>query len=116
MQAAIGEQVKVLLALKGDFKAATGLDWKPDIKLPAAAPAAPVAATATAGNAVEINEKIAAQGDKIRQLKASKATKVSWLYFYLVDKAWVLVLLFGYHWNFQGSFCVCTQPMKDVTM
>ena len=30
----IGEAVKTLLALKADFKAATGADWKPDMPVP----------------------------------------------------------------------------------
>ena len=74
--------MKVLLALKADFKAATGLEWKPGVKVPAAAApaaAAPAAATAAAGNGQEILDKIKAQGDKIRQLKAGKADKVRFI-------------------------------------
>ena len=35
----IDEAVKKLLALKADFKAATGNDWKPGTTVPASAPA-----------------------------------------------------------------------------
>lgn len=62
--------MKALLELKEKFKAATGLDWKPDIKLPSAAPAAP----STGG--VDLDGKIAEQGDKVRKLKGDKAPKV----------------------------------------
>lgn len=65
----IGEEVKVLLGLKAEFKAATGLDWKPGMEVPGAAPAA------AAGPGEEINKKIADQGDKIRQMKAAKTSK-----------------------------------------
>lgn len=66
----IEPEVKVLLGLKAEFKAATGKDWKPGMEVPGAAPAA-----ATGGAGEEINKKIADQGDKIRQLKGAKATK-----------------------------------------
>jgi len=65
----IDPEVKNLLALKAEFKAATGLDWKPGVEVPGAA-----AATAVAGNDV-IEGKIKAQGDKVRELKTAKAEK-----------------------------------------
>ena len=68
-KAAIDEAVKKLLALKADFKAATGSDWKPGANV-AAAPK-----PASGGNAAELNSAITAQGDKVRKLKADKASK-----------------------------------------
>ncbi|XP_024936533.1 bifunctional glutamate/proline--tRNA ligase isoform X2 [Cephus cinctus] len=64
-KATIDKEIKTLLYLKADYKAATGADWKPG-----AAPAKP---TKTEGN--DINEEITKQGDKVRQLKSSKAEK-----------------------------------------
>merc|ERR1719458_2491097 len=52
----IDEAVKKLLALKADYKAATGSDWKPGVA-PAASPSA------------------AAPGDLVRKLKTEKAAK-----------------------------------------
>merc|ERR1712106_507034 len=63
----IDPAVKGLLALKAEFKVATGLDWKPGMEVPGAAPAA--------SNTEEIESKIKAQGDKVRELKTSKAGK-----------------------------------------
>merc|ERR1712222_183931 len=60
----IDEAVKKLLALKAEFKAATGSDWKPG------ATAAPAAA---AGG--DLGAAVAAQGDLVRKLKAEKAAK-----------------------------------------
>jgi len=75
----IGEAVKVLLAAKADFKAATGQDWKPSTAPAAAttpkAAATPVAAAPASNDAAAINDKIIAAGDKVRDLKAAKAAK-----------------------------------------
>lgn len=56
----IDEAVKLLLQLKADYKAATGQEWKP---------------AAAAPNDADILSKIAAQGEKVRELKAKKAEK-----------------------------------------
>ena len=64
--------VKVLLSLKADYKAATGKDWKPG-----AAPAAAAAVKTPAGDADQLNQLIGEQGNKVRDLKAKKAPKVS---------------------------------------
>jgi len=80
----IDEAVKVLLALKADFKAKTGNDWKPPAA-PKAAPAPKAATPAKAstppkelsGPAAEIDGKIKSQGDKVRQLKTDKADKAA---------------------------------------
>jgi len=64
-KAEVKAQVDVLLALKAEFKSACGLDWKPGIQIPQAAPA---------GNSGDdLSAKIAAQGDKVRSLKSAKA-------------------------------------------
>ncbi|XP_076096577.1 bifunctional glutamate/proline--tRNA ligase-like isoform X2 [Mytilus galloprovincialis] len=72
-KADIDTAVKALLALKADYKTATGSDWKPGC-VPASTGAAPAAAS-NGGAAVDINDKISAQGDKVRQLKSDKASK-----------------------------------------
>merc|ERR1719481_439966 len=67
----IDDAVKKLLALKAEFKAATGLDWKPGMTIPQAASAAPAATDF----ADALNASVAAQGDLVRKLKAEKAAK-----------------------------------------
>ena len=68
----IDAAVKTLLALKADYKSATGQDWKPGT---APAPA-PKAAPAPVGDAAAIHEKIVGQGNTVRELKGQKAPKV----------------------------------------
>merc|ERR1712096_514367 len=64
----IDEAVKKLLVLKAEFKAATGLDWKPGMTL--------AKAPSTAGGSSDaINTAISAQGDLVRKLKTEKAGK-----------------------------------------
>merc|ERR1711974_380444 len=65
---------KKLLALKADFKAATGSDWKPGATASPAAVAKASAPTAAAA-AGDIGAAVAAQGDLVRKLKADKAAK-----------------------------------------
>ena len=61
--------VKLLLQLKGEYKTATGQDWKPqeapkvDVKKP------------SVGQTSDLNEKINLQGDSVRNLKSQKAAK-----------------------------------------
>jgi bifunctional glutamyl/prolyl-tRNA synthetase len=94
-KAAIKAEVDVLLALKAEYKGITGTDWKPpgrggDIrqekggKKNDASPASaakqgpnPVQAKGSNNPADGVNKKIATQGDKIRDLKASKADKAA---------------------------------------
>lgn len=72
-KSSIDQEVKTLLALKSEFKSLTGEDWKPDLK-PSASTASP--APETIGNSsAELNSSIIKQGDKVRQLKAEKASK-----------------------------------------
>jgi hypothetical protein len=56
-QDTIATEVKKLLALKVDFKSATGIDWKPETYVPSATGSAPNAEILSAG--------IAQQGDKV---------------------------------------------------
>ena len=76
-------EVTTLLALKADYKAATGKDWKPGAYQPAAKTAP--ATQAAGGNADDLNEKITEQGNKVRKMKADKATKVCILFMLLVS-------------------------------
>lgn len=66
----IEPEVKALLALKAEFKTATGMDWKPGVSVPGAG-----AGGATEDKGADIDGKIKAQGDKVRQLKTDKAEK-----------------------------------------
>ncbi|CAH0728207.1 unnamed protein product, partial [Brenthis ino] len=62
----IDEAVKVLLNLKAKYKIVTGKDWQPN---------AQPAATSDDSKIAELLNQIAAQGDKVRQIKAAKAEK-----------------------------------------
>lgn len=64
-------QVQTLLALKAEFKKVTGTDWTPNTKPVSTA----IETSAGSDNINSVLEKIAAQGDKIRQLKSEKADK-----------------------------------------
>ncbi|XP_068987174.1 bifunctional glutamate/proline--tRNA ligase [Bombus flavifrons] len=65
----IDEEVKKLLALKSDYKSVTGQDWKPST-----IPTTDIT-NKDENSAVKISESIQKQGDKVRQLKSSKAEK-----------------------------------------
>lgn len=69
----IDAEVKILLALKAEYKEITGKDWKPTLAPPTATvkPSASVAASKES----EILDKIAAQGEKVRVIKSQKAEK-----------------------------------------
>ncbi|CAH2002237.1 unnamed protein product [Acanthoscelides obtectus] len=71
-KSAVDAEVKALLTLKADFKALTGKEWKPGM-----APSVPPAQNASSGNENELLGKIAAQGDKVRDLKVKKADKAT---------------------------------------
>ncbi|GLV40122.1 Glutamyl-prolyl-tRNA synthetase [Carabus blaptoides fortunei] len=68
-KATVNAAVKTLLSLKVDYKEATGTDWTPNVA-PAVVNNASPALDETA-----VLEKIAAQGDKVRELKSQKAEK-----------------------------------------
>ncbi|KAL7727828.1 hypothetical protein ACLKA6_019764 [Drosophila palustris] len=78
-KAQVDAEVKLLLALKTDYKSLTGQEWKPGTVAPTPTPIASVDLTAEAanGDTQQILGKIQLQGDKIRQLKSSKAPKAS---------------------------------------
>ncbi|XP_033359359.1 bifunctional glutamate/proline--tRNA ligase isoform X2 [Bombus vosnesenskii] len=65
----IDEEVKKLLALKSDYKSVTGQDWKPST-----IPTTDIT-NKEENSADKISESIQKQGDKVRQLKSSKAEK-----------------------------------------
>lgn len=67
-KAKVDTEVKTLLELKAEYKKATGKDWTPG-----APPAAPKSSSNS--NEAELSQKIAAQGDKVRDLKQKKADK-----------------------------------------
>ena len=68
--------VNVLLSLKKAFKEATGVDWKPDIDISQfKKEAATAEAPSTSSGALGIHNKIVEQGNKVRNLKSSKASK-----------------------------------------
>ena len=71
--------VKTLLELKAKYKDAAGKDWKPGAHQAqpkaAAAPQETKKEEGWSAKAVAINDDIAAQGDKVRQLKSDKADK-----------------------------------------
>lgn len=74
----VDPEIKTLLALKAEFKSASGKDWKPGMEIPSKAPAPSPASSG--GNMGELNNKIVAQGDVVRKLKSEKATKVTRIY------------------------------------
>lgn len=67
--------VKQLLALKAQYKELTGREYKPGAA-PAQKAAVP-AQSSCAPAAADLHQKVAAQGDLVRKLKAEKAPKVS---------------------------------------
>jgi hypothetical protein len=56
---------------------ATGTEWKPGCVPPQTTGTAPSATSSTGTSAVDINNSIVAGGDKVRQLKSSKAQKIN---------------------------------------
>ncbi|KAH8312817.1 hypothetical protein KR044_013065 [Drosophila immigrans] len=77
----VDAEVKLLLALKTDYKSLTGQEWKPGTVAPVAT-AAPIAtidltASDSSSDIASVLGKIQAQGDKIRQLKSAKAAKAA---------------------------------------
>lgn len=58
----IDNAVKVLLALKGEYKAVTNTDWKPGCQPPSVEFTPPKSG---GGDSSDLCEKITAQGDKV---------------------------------------------------
>ena len=69
--------MKELLRLKQEYKTLAGKDWKPDSAPSVTASATSVTTSAPpAASTDALNQEIVAQGNKVRDLKASKAGKV----------------------------------------
>merc|ERR1712130_759038 len=77
----IQPEVATLLALKAEYKAATGEEWKPSAAPPKSAPAKAasppkkVEGPVLSGEAKELDAKVTAAGEKVRALKTAKAEK-----------------------------------------
>lgn len=73
----IEEAVKQLLKLKGDYKQATGKDWKPDQVTTQELKSASLSTDqkVQVANAETVNDKIIEQGNLVRTLKGNKASK-----------------------------------------
>lgn len=68
----VTSEVNILLNLKAEFKKVTGQDWSPQVQIPkSAVENKPVDNKDTEA----LNQKIVAQGNKVRQLKGEKAGK-----------------------------------------
>merc|ERR1719193_2511407 len=65
-------EVKILIALKAQYKLASGVDWEP----PSAAGASAASASPASG-AAAVNKKIVEQGNLVRKLKGEKAEKAA---------------------------------------
>ena len=101
--------MKVLLALKADYKNQTGQDYKPG-----AAPAkAQTAETpkAETGGVDDLVGKITAQGDQVKTLKSNKASKVesSQSVSLVHSSSYVVTILFyeGVYKTMMKFFIVC---------
>uniref|UniRef100_A0A3B4DZU5 Prolyl-tRNA synthetase n=1 Tax=Pygocentrus nattereri TaxID=42514 RepID=A0A3B4DZU5_PYGNA len=70
----IDEAVKVLLALKAEFKQLTGQDYKPGMAAASGAPTQPTSSSSL--SSADIHGQVAEQGEVVRKLKSEKAPKV----------------------------------------
>lgn len=68
-------EVEVLKQLKKDFQTATGIEWKPDVVLPASNVSVETVSTTSGSKVEDIHSKIKVQGNKVRDLKSNKADK-----------------------------------------
>jgi bifunctional glutamyl/prolyl-tRNA synthetase len=66
----VDAEVKILLALKQEYKLKFGQDW-----VPGGAPASAVSVKTESDDDGDLNAKITGQGDKVRKLKSEKAAK-----------------------------------------
>ena len=107
-KADIDAAVKILLALKAEFKQTTGQEWKPATAVAMAATPAPT------GQVSDLNEKIILQGDSVRNLKTQKAAKMD------IDAAVKLLLELkveykktsGQDWKPTAAPALATAPVK----
>ena len=67
--------VALLLDLKAKYKAAVGKDWKPGTHKASTPPKESIPASASNNEGDKLNDGIAAQGNKVRDLKGKKAEK-----------------------------------------
>ena len=77
-KSSVDSEVKVLLALKAEFKTVTGSDWKPDLKPSVSTPAPPASSVPSKmeDNKVEsLTKSVNEQGEKVRNLKSSGGSK-----------------------------------------
>ncbi|XP_050528952.1 bifunctional glutamate/proline--tRNA ligase [Daktulosphaira vitifoliae] len=71
---AVSEAVKVLLALKTEYKQATGKDYQPT-PTTSQNKSAPVSQSNDSNQESQLHSRVTEQGDKVRQLKSSGASK-----------------------------------------
>ncbi|KAL7873304.1 hypothetical protein AOLI_G00123750 [Acnodon oligacanthus] len=69
----IDEAVKVLLALKAEFKQLTGQDYNPGMAAPSGTPTQPTSSSSL--SSADIHGQVAEQGEVVRKLKSEKASK-----------------------------------------
>ncbi|XP_050434045.1 bifunctional glutamate/proline--tRNA ligase-like isoform X16 [Adelges cooleyi] len=71
----VSEAVKALLALKAEYKQASGKDYQPNQPPAKSAPTQPTNAPSTTNQEEQLYARVTEQGDKVRQLKSSGASK-----------------------------------------
>lgn len=76
-KAEIDYEVKVLLALKADYKNLTGQDWKPDVMVNIGLTSKTSESISAPLSINTLSEKICQQGEKIRKLKSEGTPKAS---------------------------------------
>ena len=102
-----------MLALKAEYKEASGQDWKPS-----ASPAPAVTKSSNVNQVSELNEKIILQGEQVRNLKAQKASKLD------IDAAVKLLLALkaeykaasGQDWKPNTPITLNKENMAPVTL
>ncbi|XP_050434056.1 bifunctional glutamate/proline--tRNA ligase-like isoform X26 [Adelges cooleyi] len=72
---AVSEAVKALLALKAEYKQAAGKDYQPNQPPAKSAPTQPTNVPSTTNQEEQLYARVTEQGDKVRQLKSSGASK-----------------------------------------
>lgn len=111
-KAKIDSAVKELLSLKAEFKTLTGKDWTPGVTVPATVKStSQKPATSSSANVNELNEKIAQQGNAVRDLKSKKAEKSK------VDEAVKLLLALKAEFkNVSGKdWTPGSAPLSDIS-
>ncbi|XP_050434057.1 bifunctional glutamate/proline--tRNA ligase-like isoform X27 [Adelges cooleyi] len=71
----VSEAVKALLALKAEYKQASGKDYQPNQPPAKSAPTQPTNVPSTTNQEEQLYARVTEQGDKVRQLKSSGASK-----------------------------------------